>query len=124
MTLASLVKKHRRSAGREIARPSLVYLQTSGKGAHQRARVLLELTKNPSGLTRNELARNLRVPINAVCGRLDELLHEDLVIRGAPRPSTVSGRLNETFRARQAVLGAPAPSPDHAPRQALLEGWA
>lgn len=116
-----------RSRAPRPRRPVYVWLQTSGRAARQRQEVLLALARSgTSGMTRNELARSLRMPVSSVCGRLDELLKERLVLRGPARPSTVTGIANETFHARRALVGRVIPIDTGEPRarrQTLLESW-
>lgn len=125
MTLRKLLRAHRRRDP-PSSRRVYVWLQEGGRAAVQRARVLGELRKHARGLTRNELAHNLRLPVSTICGRLDELERSGEIYRASPRPSRITGILNQTFAAhgawRQPARRLP-PGPPEA-RQAVLEGWA
>jgi hypothetical protein len=87
------------------------YFLTDDALEETRVRVLHALQANGEGLTRNEIARVARLPIQSVCGRVGELLEEGRIMRGGHRPDTVSGRTNE-------ILIALLPR-----GQATLEAW-
>ena len=56
-------------------------LQDSGKGGTQRALVLAQVIKQNEflGVTRMELARDTGLGINAICGRVKELIDAELI---------------------------------------------
>lgn len=120
-TLRDLVRAHRRRRARDRDVHVYAWIQTSGRAAHQRARVLLQLVREP-GLTRNELAARLQLPISTICARVDELVDDGAVHVGPRRASTISGIVNETLYPRRVRVGLPPP-PNARARQTLLEGW-
>lgn len=58
----------------------------------QRGKVFRTIKKGPkSGLTRQEISKKSGVPINAVCGRVNELIQRGSVIEGDRRACRVTG---------------------------------
>lgn len=66
-------------------------LNKSGKAGTQRAQLFAIIAEHKNGLTRNELSRVSGVPINAVCGRVNEMLKSDQVFEGPRRDCRVTG---------------------------------
>jgi len=63
----------------------------SGKGKTQRVKILGMILNHPD-MTRTELSRAMNIPINAVCGRVNELLESNLLEEGERRPCRFTGK--------------------------------
>lgn len=59
---------------KQTSRAAYEALVASGKAESQRARILKRIVECLAGCTRQELVRYTGIPINAVCGRVAELL--------------------------------------------------
>jgi len=55
-------------------------LKASGKDQTQRARILCAVTLFPTGITRRELAGVTNLELGAVCGRVNELVTDCLLV--------------------------------------------
>jgi hypothetical protein len=64
-------------------------LKRSGRLATQKAVVLLSIIKGP-GRTRQELSVSTRIPINAICGRVNELLKDLCIIEEGRRKCSIT----------------------------------
>ncbi|MBD1412891.1 MarR family transcriptional regulator [Burkholderia contaminans] len=73
--------------------------KAEGKASIQRITVLNYLRERPGvGMTRNDLARVLRLPIQSICGRIGELKDEGLVVEGETIEDPRTHRSCKTIR--------------------------
>ena len=79
------------SAVRQTSRTAYAEHERTGKAGSQRARILAHIaSKGP--LTRQEVSHETGVAINAVCGRVKELLDAGLLVEPRKRVCSVSGK--------------------------------
>jgi len=76
-------------------------LEQSGKAGIKRAQILKFLIDNDrkQGYTRNELSQRLNMPINCVCGRVNDLIKVDLIDCSENKVCTVTARFVERLKA-------------------------
>ncbi len=74
-------------------------LEKSGKSAIQRAKILKILSKRKKGLNRRALSEKTGIEINAICGRVSELLKANL-IKEDDEPSICSITKKQTYKLR------------------------
>ncbi len=77
---------------RETSREAYRYAQRRGITGAQAVRIAVYLFDSPPR-TRAEIARDTGIPINAVCGRVNELVKAHAVDENSARPCTTSGRM-------------------------------
>lgn len=75
-------------------------IQSDGTALSQRNEIKNFLMRYAHGLTRNEISRLLGYRINAVCGRINELIKEGLVEETDQRKDRFSGKLNYVLKVR------------------------
>lgn len=88
----------------------------SGKALSQWMRVLAAIEAHP-GITRAELERETGIRINAICGRVAELVDAALVAEGERRTCGVTGEEAHGLRARSEYRGGDTKG---VPRQQVL----
>ncbi len=86
-------------------RTALQNLRASGAMTAQQQRVL-EAIKPGQDYTRNELERNTGIRINAICGRVAELIDRGEIEPGPPRRCKLSGQMVHTLRRKQSLQEA------------------
>ena len=64
----------------------------TGVATTQKERVFLAV-KSVGEVTRQELSVQTELPINVVCGRINELIKEGRLFEFEPRPCRITGRL-------------------------------
>jgi len=74
-------------------------IQGDGSALSQRATIRDFLMRFSEGLTRNEVSRMLGIPINAVTGRVRELIKSGLVEEIGKRRDTYSEKENYVLKA-------------------------
>lgn len=79
-----------RTDARSTRRQAVDNHRTSGAMSRQATRVV-ELMRDGKGRTRNEIARDSGITLQAVCGRVAELFEIGRLHVGAVRPCTCSG---------------------------------
>jgi len=67
-------------------------LRNSGKQDTARAKVLKGVIDSPKPLTRLELSHRINMPINAVCGRVNELIKAEVIQEVGTGRCMVSGK--------------------------------
>ncbi|QHJ81471.1 MAG: hypothetical protein [Bacteriophage sp.] len=85
------VKSTSWSAYQEITR--------GGVAKTQAEKVFQTLQYYPDGASRAELSKDMDMPINAVCGRINELLKADVIYVASVSKCPVSGRNVEKLKA-------------------------
>lgn len=74
--------------------------QDSGEAESQRLRILHFLKRYPDGLLRAEISSLMDIQINAVCGRIKELLKFGTVYEDEKRVNMITNKLNLVVKAR------------------------
>lgn len=70
-----------------------------GGVATKQAEVVLQaINYHPGGITRAEIAKLYEIPINSVCGRVNQLLASDVIYIDGTRKCTVTGRNVEKLK--------------------------
>jgi len=69
-------------------------IEKEGITGKQRKKIYSYLKKLTAGRTRNELRRELKIPINAVCGRVNELLRLGKIIEIGQRRDLYTNKMN------------------------------
>lgn len=79
---------------RDTSRMAFAEQRESGRLSNGQARVLAFLTARPGqSFTRAEIARDSRMPLQTVCGRVNELVHlKRMLVEDSRRECTVSGK--------------------------------
>ena len=78
---------------------SLITHKTAGLAGAQRDKILKHLHRSPrTAYSRNELSRDLNLPIQSICGRIGELKDDDLVVEDSPRRDAITGRKVKPIR--------------------------
>ena len=83
------------------------YYTNAPKKVTQRGKILRLLNMHPEGLTRNQIKRMLHLPINAVCGRVNELISFNLVKEYSAAPfdnDSKHTRVDEVTGMRNSVV--------------------
>lgn len=73
-------------------------IESDGTALSQEDRVF-GFIQSFDGLTRNEISRNLSIPINAVCGRVNSLIRQGRVYEDGKRPDKYSQKQNYILKA-------------------------
>jgi hypothetical protein len=76
---------------RQTSLDALYKLEQSGKGAEQRTKVLRFMINNGGYFTRAELSKRTGLPINSICGRVNELLKLKMIFETGRRKCRVTG---------------------------------
>ena len=76
-------------------------IQSDGTADSQRLRVLRHIRAYPEGLLRAEVSEELDIPINAVCGRIKELLKLGSVYEEGKRMNTKTHKANYILKASE-----------------------
>jgi hypothetical protein len=77
-------------------------IQREGLAESQIDRIRVFLDSNfPEEYTRQELSIYVGLTINATCGRVDELLKQQLAVESIQRKCTITGRTVKTVRANR-----------------------
>lgn len=71
---------------------------TRGGVAKTQAQKVFQTLQFTPGATRNELASHMNLPINAVCGRVKELLDSEVIYVSGVGTCSVSGRNVEQLK--------------------------
>lgn len=69
-------------------------IQEDSTASTQRGKIFHIIKQVPRGLTRQEISRLLSIQINAVCGRVRELIKKGLIFEKGKRPDKFSGKDN------------------------------
>ncbi len=69
----------------------------------QRDRIWIYLRRHPSGVLRSEIAKDMGVPINAVCGRVKELLDLSVIAEQGKRINQDTGKKSSILYAVEHV---------------------
>lgn len=81
---------------RETSREAYRYVQRRGITGAQSARIAVYLFDRPAR-TRAEISRDTGIAINAVCGRVNELVKAHALDEQGARPCSISGRMAHTL---------------------------
>ena len=74
-------------------------LKQSGKVLSQKLKVFFYIKDNPN-VSRNQIAKALNIGINAVCGRVNELLEKGHIEVAEISPCPITGKNVEKLRVR------------------------
>lgn len=69
-----------------------------GVAKTQAEQVLQAINYHTLGITRAEIAKFYELPINSVCGRVNQLLSSDVIYVDGTRKCTVTGRYVEKLK--------------------------
>ena len=69
-------------------------ISTDGTSESQRMVIFHFIKNHPEGLTRNEISRKLDIKINAVCGRVNELLKFGTIYEDMKRKDEYTQKMN------------------------------
>jgi len=76
-------------------------IQSDGTAESQRIIILHFLRRYPDGLTRAEISSLMGISINAVCGRINELLEFGTIYEEGKRINQQTGKMNMILKAMQ-----------------------
>ena len=92
-----------------IAQTSLMAYQTiqSDATAEKQSAVIFSLFSENSdkSYTRNEVSRLTNIPINAVCGRISELLAQNLLVLGGKKRDIFTKKANQLLKRNNLFFG-------------------
>ena len=77
---------------RDTSMLAFIGINDSGVASTQRGLIYLAI-KTGAGMTRQEICRTTGLAINAVCGRVNELVNGGAVIESERRKCRITGRL-------------------------------
>ena len=78
-------------------------IQTDGTAESQRMHILRHIRSFPEGLIRAEISEQLNIPINAVCGRVKELLKVGSVYEDEKRMNPQTRKMNYVVKPSKIV---------------------
>jgi len=84
---------------RDTSIDAYIGINEDGSARTQRGRVFIAVSSN-DGLTRLKLSRLTGMPINAICGRVRELIDCERVFEGDKRSCSISGKVVYTLSTR------------------------
>ena len=76
-------------------------IQSDGSAESQRLAILHFLKRYPDGLSRQEISALMGISINAVCGRIKELLEFGTVYEDGKRRNSNTGKDNYVVKAME-----------------------
>jgi len=79
---------------RQTSLSAYLQIAQSGKLGEQTLKIYRLLSSASDGYTRNELSRILKIPINAVCGRCNELIKQGIAYEKDKRIDQFSKKEN------------------------------
>jgi len=78
---------------RQTSLDALEQLEKSGRGQAQRTRLLRYIINGKTNYTRAELSKYTDIPINAVCGRVNELIRSKAIAEIGRRKCKITGNM-------------------------------
>lgn len=84
---------------RDTSRMAYKQHKQEGKAAIQADAILDLLKEAGHGMTRNEIGRDLKIPLSSVCGRVNELMKAGSVTDEPRRKCSVTGRNSHEVKA-------------------------